>query len=238
MDQNRRLRLFLCSFYCLILSSCHSMQGALYRVEKGDTLWSIAHVNEVEIDEIQRANPQLDIHHLSIGDKIFLPQVEHVKKSTKPKLDIEQWESKPLVSTPEPKKRWTRPTSVSRQKIAVADFQWPYKGSVISTFGKRGLKMHNGIDIQIPSEHPIKAAAKGKVVYAGDQIDGYDRIVIVQHENHFFTIYAFLGEINVHQDQTVQVGEPLAKSRKLSPSSFFHFEIRHVKTALDPQKHL
>ena len=146
MDQNGRLWLCLCSLCYLILTSCHSMQGALYRVEKGDTLWSIAHVNEVEIGEIQRANPQLDIHRLSIGDKIFLPQVQQVKKSTKPKLDVEQWVSKPdtesvVESGPEKtesKKSQPRSAPVPRKKITVTDFQWPYKGSIISTFGKRG----------------------------------------------------------------------------------------------------
>lgn len=237
MVQNTHLRLLLCSLCCLILvSSCHSMRGNFYRVEKGDSLWRIAHVNGVEIDEIQRANPQLDIDHLTVGEKIFLPSVLEVKSVPKQKLNVSKWipSEKPKLAQNTVSKK---PTS---QNISHASFQfiWPYRGTVISSFGKQGLKMHNGIDIQLPPNQFIGAAASGKVVYVGNGIEGYDQIVIILHEYQLFTIYAFVGDFLVKEGTYVQSGTPVARARNISPKSFFHFEIRHIKTSLDPLKYL
>jgi murein DD-endopeptidase MepM/ murein hydrolase activator NlpD len=232
MDQNNFVRLLICAICSLaFLVSCHSRQGSFYRIERGDTLWKVAHAHDVDIDEIMRANPQLDTSHLKTGDKVFLPRISEIKTAPKQKLNTDQWI---------PKKQKPSKEKVVRQKVddsQIFKFQWPYKGPVISTFGMRNEKMHNGIDIQIPSDQAIRASFDGKVVYAGDQIEGYDRVVILLHDNHFFTIYAYLGEILVRKDQIVKTGTPIGKPRVSSPS-YLHFEIRYAKTALDPERYL
>ncbi len=237
MDKNSSLQLFICSVCCLIfLFSCHSKGGSFYRIEKGDTLWRVAHTHDVDIEEIQKANPQLNLDALKTGDRVFLPQVSQIRKVPKRKLNTEQWIPKQTAK----KKPESKKEKALRQKVddsILRQFKWPYRGPVISTFGMRNQKMHNGIDIQIPSAENIKASFKGKVVYIGDQIEGYDRIVIILHENHFFSIYAYLGEILVQQDQMVEAGQPVAKPRPTSPS-YFHFELRYIKTALDPERYL
>lgn len=197
-------------------------------------MWRIAHVNDVEIEEIQRANPQLDIEHLQVGRRIFLPSVAHVKPVPKMPLNTDQWDPEPAkVSKIEPPKSKTVDKPKSKPLSVNADsFSWPYRGKVISTFGKRNLKMHNGIDIQIPKSESIVASSRGKVVYVGDQIEGYDRVVILLHDNHLFSIYAYVDDFLVSKDRYVEKGTPVARPR----GDFFHFEIRHVKTALDPQK--
>lgn len=201
-------------------------------------MWSVAHAHDVDIDEILKANPQLNINTIKPGDRVFLPKVDQIRKVPKKKLDTEQWIStKPAVASKSNRKKKEKPI---RQKVdddKIYNFQWPYKGSVISTFGMRNQKMHNGIDIQIPRDQSIRASYDGKVVYAGDDIEGYDRIVIVLHDNHFFTIYAYLGDILVQKNQMIKAGEAIAKPQNISPS-YFHFEIRYIKTALDPQRYL
>lgn len=197
-------------------------------------MWSIAHTNDVEIDEIQRANPQLDINHLDVGRRIFLPSVSQVKKVPKPKLNTAQWDRPAITKSANTKP--SSPTASYKPNTKVGLFRWPYRGKVLSTYGKRNLKMHNGIDIQIPKNQSILASADGKVVYVGDQIEGYDRVVILLHDNHLFTIYAYVGEFLVQKDQVIRSGTPIAKSQGDSSNAFFHFEIRHVKTSLDPMK--
>ena len=238
MDQDCTVRLLICSICCVVLFSCHTKQGSFYRVERGDTLWRVAHFHDVEIADIKAANPQMNLNNIGVGDRIFIPGVQQVKSVPKGKLNTEQWDQKP-VATPTAKAA-TRKEKAARQKVddsEVFKFQWPYRGEVISSFGMRNQKMHNGIDIQIPSSQSIRASYAGKVVYVGDDIEGYDQIVIVLHENHFFTIYAYLGDILVKKDQQVKQGEALAKPRQISPS-FFHFEMRYIKTALDPMRYL
>jgi murein DD-endopeptidase MepM/ murein hydrolase activator NlpD len=210
-------------------------------VEKGDTLWRIAHFHDANMDEIKKANPRLNTENLKPGQRVLLPQVQSVRKVPKQKLDTEKWVPKPptVAKVTKPKKNKSK-SSDKREKLddsMLFKFSWPYKGPVISSFGMRSQKMHNGIDIQIPASENIRAAYDGKVVHVGEDIEGYDRIVIVLHDKHFFSIYAYLGEILVQTDQVVKTGSVLAKPRPSSPS-YFHFEIRYIKTALDPMRYL
>lgn len=235
MYQDCIVRLFLCSICCLVVVACHTKQGSFYRIERGDTLWRVAHFHDVEIEEIKLANPQLDLNHMRVGERIFIPGLTETRTIPKPKLDTSLWDTKKQTTSPKFKnEKWVH------KKVDDAEvfrFQWPYRGEIISTFGMRNQKMHNGIDIQIPPNQMIRSSYAGRVVYAGDQIEGYDQIVIVLHDNHFFSIYAFLGDILVKKDQVVKTGEALAKPRQISPS-FFHFEIRYIKTSLDPMRYL
>ena len=235
MDKNYSLRLLVCAICSLVvLSSCHTSPGSFYRVEQGDTLWRIAHAQDIEVAEIQKANPTLENNHLVVGRKLFLPNVSKVRTVPKPKLDTAQWEPSPTKASPAQK---TLIKKSSPQPVGVI-FSWPYRGKVLSPFGKRNLKMHNGIDIQIPFNQTINASSAGKVVYVGDQIEGYDRVIIILHDNHLFTIYAFVGDFLVRKNQIVTVRQPVAKPNTDSTPNFFHFEIRQVKTALDPEKYL
>jgi murein DD-endopeptidase MepM/ murein hydrolase activator NlpD len=233
------LKIFHFFFAIILLNGCHSRQGVLYKIEKGDTLWRVAHFHDADMLEIKRANPQLDPNNLKPGEKILLPQVQQVRKVPKQKLNTEKWMPKSDLSVSK-KSKSSKSKSAQREKVddsSLFKFSWPYKGPVISSFGMRSLKMHNGIDIQIPANESIRAAYDGKVVHLGEDIEGYDRIVILLHDHHFFSIYAYLGEFLVQQDQVVKTGTAIAKPRPSSPS-YFHFELRYIKTALDPERYL
>ncbi|MEZ4846815.1 MAG: hypothetical protein R2877_07775 [Bdellovibrionota bacterium] len=54
--------------------------------------------------------------------------------------------------------------------------------------------------LEIPAAQSIRASYDGKVVYAGDDIEIRSHRDFVARYNHFFTIYAYLGEILIQQD--------------------------------------
>jgi murein DD-endopeptidase MepM/ murein hydrolase activator NlpD len=57
---------------------------------------------------------------------------------------------------------------------------WPVNGPVVSGFGMRWGRMHEGIDIGVGYGTPIHAAASGTVVYSG-WMDGYGNFVVIDH---------------------------------------------------------
>lgn len=103
----------------------------------------------------------------------------------------------------------------------------PAGGSLSSTFGTRWGRNHNGIDIAGSYGSSIKAAASGKVTYAG-WMSGYGNYVIVDHGNGYQTAYGHCSTICVSKGQSVKQGQEIAKmgSTGRSTGTHLHFEIK------------
>ena len=118
---------------------------------------------------------------------------------------------------------------------------WPVKGELKSEFGKARHRefaaevFRNGIDIDAPPGEEIKAVEKGRVVYA-DRFSGYGKMVIVDHGERYYTIYAHLSEILKKNGDGVRRGETLGlvgDSDSLSGAGLY-FEMRKDGRSIDP----
>ena len=89
---------------------------------------------------------------------------------------------------------------------SASGFIWPVNGTVVSGFGMRWGRMHEGIDITASSGTPIWAAAAGTVIHAG-WLGGYGNLVVVDHGNGLATAYAHASAILVGVGQQVSQGE-------------------------------
>jgi murein DD-endopeptidase MepM/ murein hydrolase activator NlpD len=122
---------------------------------------------------------------------------------------------------------------------SAAGFIWPVNGTVVSGFGMRWGRMHEGIDITTPSGTPIWAAAAGTVIYAG-WLGGYGNLVVVDHGNGLSTAYAHASSILVGVGQGVAQGETISLVGSTGNSSgpHLHFEVRVNGSAVDPLLYL
>jgi murein DD-endopeptidase MepM/ murein hydrolase activator NlpD len=116
---------------------------------------------------------------------------------------------------------------------------WPVSGPVTSGFGPRWGRMHEGIDIAVPSGTPVGAAAPGTVIYAG-WLGGYGNLVVVDHGGGLSTAYAHNSSFAVSVGQRVDTGSVLALSGNTGNSSgpHVHFEVRVGGQAVDPLGYL
>lgn len=121
------------------------------------------------------------------------------------------------------------------------DFLWPVKkGKVTSLYGWRTRKrFHDGIDIAAPSGTPILAAKGGKVVYSANKIGGYGNMVVIKHDNKYYTVYAHNRINKVSKGDMVRKGEVIAElgNSGKSRGPHLHFEIRKGKYSVDPMKY-
>ena len=122
---------------------------------------------------------------------------------------------------------------------SAAGFIWPCDGVVVSGFGMRWGRLHEGIDIGCPSGTPNRAAAAGTVIYAG-WLGGYGNLVVVDHGNGLSTAYAHASSILVIVGQVVAQGETvsLVGSTGNSSGPHLHFEVRVNGLAVDPLLYL
>jgi murein DD-endopeptidase MepM/ murein hydrolase activator NlpD len=118
-------------------------------------------------------------------------------------------------------------------------FIWPVNGPVTSGFGMRWGRMHEGIDIAVPSGTPIRAAAGGTVAIAAPT-GGYGNYTCVNHSAGLSTCYAHQSSYAVGVGESVSQGEVIG-SVGCTGSCFgdhLHFEVRVNGAAVDPMGYL
>lgn len=115
------------------------------------------------------------------------------------------------------------------------DWMWPAKGRVIATF----TETNKGISIAGAKGTPVSAAAAGRVVYVGQGLRGYGKLVIVRHSEQWLTAYAHNDQIVVREQQEVARGQRIAEMGSTDADQVkLHFEIRRQGRPVDPLKFL
>ena len=136
---------------------------------------------------------------------------------------------------PEPKPE-PRPVEPGADGDDVA-WAWPLSGRIIGQFSESGA--NKGLDIAAKVGDPVLAAGPGRVVYSGQGLRGYGRLVIVKHNNTFLSAYAHNSTLLVKEGQTVARGQKIAEAGNTdSDVPKLHFEIRRQGKPVDPAKYL
>ena len=96
-----------------------------------------------------------------------------------------------------------------------------------------------GIDIGGHADQPVKAAAHGKVVYAGSGLVGYGRLIIVKHNENLLSAYGHNNKLLVKEGEQVSAGQMIAKMGSSGTNrNELYFEIRKNGKPTDPLKYL
>ena len=117
-------------------------------------------------------------------------------------------------------------------------WQWPTSGNVIQGFSNSDGG-NKGIDISGSRGQAVKAAASGRVVYAGNALRGYGNLIIIKHNDDFLSAYAHNDKILVSDQQEVKAGQEIAKMGSSGTNNVkLHFEIRYKGKSVDPTRYL
>ncbi len=127
------------------------------------------------------------------------------------------------------------------QIIPHADFIWPVNGRISSIFGLRRFfndqerRPHSGLDIAAAEGTPIKAAASGTVIDAGDFFFS-GNMIYLDHGQGIISLYAHLSEIAVKPGEVINQGDIIGKvgqtGRVTGPH--LHFAVYSNQTLIDP----
>jgi murein DD-endopeptidase MepM/ murein hydrolase activator NlpD len=122
---------------------------------------------------------------------------------------------------------------------SASGFIWPVSGPVVSPFGMRWGRMHEGIDIGVGYGTPIHAAASGTVITAGWE-GGYGNLIVIDHGGGLATAYGHQSSLAVgygeHVEQGQVVGYVGCTGHCFGPH--LHFEVRVNGSAVDPLGYL
>lgn len=127
------------------------------------------------------------------------------------------------------------PTEFSGQK---GRLPWPTKGPLRVRFGsgihpELGTQYDShGIEIGVNGEQPMTAVWKGRVIYAS-AFKGYGNLLILDHGDKYYTLYAQASRLTKKVGDSVSQGEVVGYSG-FDGSPTVYFEIRHRGRPVDP----
>jgi murein DD-endopeptidase MepM/ murein hydrolase activator NlpD len=160
--------------------------------------------------------------------------------ATKKQIQNEVSESQALQAASDALAAQLRASTVPSATPGVAPkFIWPVQGPLTSPFGTRWGTLHPGIDIGVPSNTPVHAAAAGKVVWCGWET-GYGNFVVIDHGGGYATAYGHNTRIAVSCGQQVAQGQVVAYSgcTGFCTGPHVHFEVRVNGNPVDPLGYL
>jgi murein DD-endopeptidase MepM/ murein hydrolase activator NlpD len=127
---------------------------------------------------------------------------------------------------------------------------WPVNGRLLSRFGDREDpfspegdthgEFHAGVDISAAMGTPVRAAADGVIEFAAYRLDGYGRMVGIDHGNGLSTWYAHLSRFEVVPGQEIRRGDVLGFSGATGKvtAPHLHFEVRRGGVPVNPYSYL
>lgn len=242
----------------------NSIKSSQYLVKKGETLYSIAWRSNSDIRKIARLNNISSPYRIYPGQKLFLAERKSTKSTKASKNKVSH--KKPTKSSTVNNKNSQKNTLASTKKQAygenvstrksyknstleseksstnfsqkISRWQWPVKGKIVEYFSN-SAQGNKGIDIVGRRGTKIRSAAKGKVVYAGNALRGYGKLIIIKHNDDYLSAYAHNDRILVKEQQKINRGDVVSTMGDTDANKvMLHFEIRFRGKSVNPLKYL
>lgn len=225
---------------------------AHHRVHQGDTLYSIAWQYGFTVEQIAAWNGLSPPYRIFKGQTLRLrPPVKRrvAASASRPKprprppaARVTPSRPKPAHAAAAPVPARTSPTTAAPRRSpepgGKPHWRWPADGRLITRFNA-SLPGKKGVDIAGRSGDPVRAAAAGKVVYAGSGLAGYGRLIIIKHNQYFLSAYAHNRKLIAREGQWVKAGQLIAlMGNSGTDRTLLHFEIRKNGSPVDPLRYL
>jgi len=197
-----------------------------YLVRKGDSLYSIAWRFGLDHKMLGRRN------EIGIPYVIFPGQLLALKPSAVPVLPQLAKTTKPT-----PRAKPTKPQTSTAKPSANAvltEWVWPLTQKPSLEFGRHS----KGMDFVVGTGKSagVASVGAGEVVYAGNGIGGYERLIIIKHVRNLLSAYNFNGRIRVRERQQIKAGVIVADINPIGRTSQkLHFEIRRDGIPVNPR---
>lgn len=208
-------------YYLLFLNGCATVPlarptqvigvpGIYHRVEKGQTLFRISRMYNIDIYELTRINHISDATNIETGQLIFIPN----RKKPIPSLSFTQG-SEDFI--------WP-----VRGRV-ILNFG-SFSNNMIS----------RGINIQPYANKEIVASRSGRVTFYSPNFYSYGKTLIIDHGDGFSSVYARNSEVFIKVGENIKKGQVIAKagSAGRDKNEYLHFQIRKGHIPQNPNFYL
>lgn len=226
--RRRTLGLLLAAATAALTAACGTAGGPVpdgyYRVERGDTLYSIARKHRRSVRDLTRWNSDITSpSQIEVGQLIRVRPPGAAAGSATASTGSDQ----AVTDTPR-----VDGAAASRPPASSIRLQWPADGRVTASFAPPASK---GLSIAVPANGTVRAAAAGRAIHVGN-LRGYGMLVIVKHNDDWLTVYGNLDQPLVSEGAQVSAGQDVGRMGA-SPSEL-HFEVRGNGKPVNPAAYL
>ncbi len=157
--------------------------------------------------------------------------------------DLQAKQQKRLAKIPPPKE--TPPGAAVGFGGFRGRLPWPTEGRVVAGFGAQvhprfGTRtFRNGVDIEAGEGRDVQAVYGGHVVYTG-WFKGYGNLIILDHDNEYYTLYAHVAEILVKEGDDVRQAQRIGTVGDTGSleGPRLYFEVRYQGKPQNPEQWL
>jgi lipoprotein NlpD len=142
-------------------------------------------------------------------------QVTVVEKSFN-KIESEQQQTKSKTSKSNVSNNWSLPID----------------STVLKNYSEKDN--HFGLTYNNSAGQEVRAIRKGEVVYSGDKMTSYGKMIIIKHAYGFYSIYNQNQELLVSEGDIIEKGGLIA----LTSDKPFYFEMKKYEEPINPLKYL
>ena len=93
---------------------------------------------------------------------------------------------------------------------------------------------HYGLTFDNAPGQEVRSVRKGEVVYSGDRMASYGKMIIIKHAYGFYSIYNQNQKLLVSEGDTIEKGELIA----ITGDKPFYFEMKKYEEPINPLKYL
>lgn len=232
--------------------STSAVSGKTYKVQSGETLYSIAWRANMDFRTLADINNISSPYLIRSGQTLHLVKTKQtsyaktdssyrskdIQKPVKKKSQkvVDQKKQQEYVKS-EPVVKST-PSSTSKYSNKVSGWRWPVAGKITKGYSSQ-LHGNKGIDIAGKLGTKVHASAAGKVVYAGNALRGYGNLVIIKHNEDYLSAYAHNNKILVKEKELISKGQVIGEMGQTDSETVkLHFEIRYRGKSVNPLKYL
>lgn len=219
-----------------VINAWHQSKAnhSFYRVQPGDTIYSIAWMFGLDYRALAEANHLQAPYTISPDQRLAMVNTPPREQPTASAQKKSRFYGSlfPFVTVKEnvaPKTTTVTP---------MMNWVWPTRGRLIERFSPN-MANSQGIAIAGKTGQSIHAAAGGEVVYSGDGIRGYGNLIIIKHNSHYLSAYAFNQQNLVSVGNIVQTGNVIARMGKNDAGqTLLYFEIRKNGAPVNPLRYV
>jgi len=246
--------------YRSIINKCSDV----YIVKKDETLFSISIKCGFDYKELALANGLKKPYFVKKGDQIRLDILVQDKQKPLKKIETEQvgiipFNEEQIISEVKVEFKFGDPVriespkvireiysekSIKKANLVIAQkektsraWQWPTDSSPVNEFNPSTVK--KGIEFYGVPGQEVRSVAKGKIIYSGEDLEGYGKLIIIKHNNDILSVYGHQKELLVKEGAEVVAGQAIGTMGSSGTNMVkLFFEIRKNGKSVDPIKFL